>query len=131
VLCTSSEYCSSRRGEIRGDVTGQSDPPLKRKSRACLRLLYPYCLIMSLPYDATSPPSPPKDDAEPSALDRPLDDYASAIPAHVTDLMSRMGKGKVYLLEESPGILHVDVNEKMYKDPVSYLSRPSTSNKAD
>jgi hypothetical protein len=78
---------------------------------------------MSLPYDATPPPSPPKNNEEPSALDRPLDDYAPAIPAHVTDLMSRMGKGKVYLLEESPGILHVDVDNKAYGDPVSWRSR--------
>jgi len=74
---------------------------------------------MSLPYDATPPPSPLKSTAEPIALDQALDDYAPAVPEHVTSLMSRMGKGKVYLLEESPAILHVDVDNRAARDPVS------------
>jgi hypothetical protein len=60
-------------------------------------------------------------------IDRPLDDIvveaananASVIPRHVQDLMSRMGKGKLYMLDESPGILHVDSGERIRGDPVS------------
>lgn len=77
---------------------------------------------MSLPYDATPPPSPPRDietmqvDADP--LDRPLDDYKPAIPDHVQSLMGRMSKGKVYLLEETPAILHMDTELRVKGDPV-------------
>lgn len=82
---------------------------------------------MSLPYDATPPPSPPKPAQESEAmdidpLDRPLDDYKPAIPEHVQSLMGRMSKGKVYLLEESPAIIHVDAEERIRGDPVSPTS---------
>ncbi|WWC86416.1 uncharacterized protein L201_001293 [Kwoniella dendrophila CBS 6074] len=80
---------------------------------------------MSLPYDATPPPSPSRqvsttieiEEEENPALDRPLDDYKPAIPEHVQSLMGRMSRGKVYLMEESPAILHVDGQEKIRKDP--------------
>ncbi|WWC58762.1 uncharacterized protein I303_101306 [Kwoniella dejecticola CBS 10117] len=72
---------------------------------------------MALPYDGTPPPSsPPREDENP-ALDRPLDDYTPAIPDHVQSLMGRMSRGKVYLLEESPAILHLDGQEKLRRDP--------------
>ncbi|WRT64316.1 uncharacterized protein IL334_001248 [Kwoniella shivajii] len=75
---------------------------------------------MSLPYDATPPPSPPRGsvmEEENPALDRPLDDYQPSIPDHVQSLMGRMSRGKVYLMEESPGIIHLDGNEKLRRDP--------------
>jgi hypothetical protein len=74
-----------------------------------------------LPYDATPPPSPPNT-TEPMALDQPLDDYTPAIPEHVTNLMSRMGRGKVYLLEESPAIIHIDGVDRAARDPVRLAS---------
>jgi len=71
-----------------------------------------------LPYDATPPPSPPKISDDP--LDRPLEDYAPSeeVPDHVRSLMGRMSKGKVYLLEETPAILHVDGESRVRGDPV-------------
>ncbi|WVQ62003.1 uncharacterized protein L199_000136 [Kwoniella botswanensis] len=77
---------------------------------------------MSLPYDGTPPPREPEPEIEEievenPALDRPLDDYQPAIPDHVQSLMGRMSKGKVYLMEESPGILHLDGQEKLKRDP--------------
>ncbi|WVR06036.1 hypothetical protein IAU60_003064 [Kwoniella sp. DSM 27419] len=78
---------------------------------------------MSLPYDATPPPASPR--AEPieednPALDRPLDEYqppAAEVPDNVRSLMGRMSRGKVYLMEESPGILHLDGEERLRRDP--------------
>ncbi|ORY34256.1 hypothetical protein BCR39DRAFT_517262 [Naematelia encephala] len=77
---------------------------------------------MALPYDRTPSPSreePPivESSAEPSALDMALDDFEPAVPTHVQDLLGRMGKGKVYLLEETPAILHVDGQERIRGDP--------------
>ncbi|OCF41850.1 hypothetical protein I317_04360 [Kwoniella heveanensis CBS 569] len=85
---------------------------------------------MSLPYDATPPPEDPSytnngqthtgaEDENP-ALDRPLDEYelpAEEVPEHVRSLMGRMSKGKLYLMEESPGILHLDADERLRRDP--------------
>jgi hypothetical protein len=51
-------------------------------------------------------------------LDRPLDDYRPPVPDHVKELMGRMGQGKVYLLEDSPAIIHVDAEAKVRGDPV-------------
>ena len=51
-----------------------------------------------------------------------LDDYVPTqepIPDHVQSLMGRMGKGKVYLLEESPAIILVDGQERVRGDEVS------------
>ncbi|WVW82483.1 hypothetical protein I302_104494 [Kwoniella bestiolae CBS 10118] len=75
---------------------------------------------MSLPYDGTPPPRDSEEEnieVENPALDRPLDDYQPAIPDHVQSLMGRMSRGKVYLMEESPGILHLDGEEKLRRDP--------------
>ncbi|ODN90214.1 hypothetical protein L198_06232 [Cryptococcus wingfieldii CBS 7118] len=79
---------------------------------------------MSLPYDATpppqSPPPAPQDDPMdgPAGLDQALDDYAPPVPSHVQDLMARMSRNKVYLVEESPAILHVDaMKERVRRDP--------------
>ncbi|ODO05947.1 hypothetical protein I350_05008 [Cryptococcus amylolentus CBS 6273] len=79
---------------------------------------------MSLPYDATpppqSPPPAPQDDPMdgPAGLDLALDDYAPPVPSHVQDLMARMSRNKVYLVEESPAILHVDaMKERVRRDP--------------
>lgn len=57
---------------------------------------------------------------EPSALDRPLEDYnpPRVVPEHVQSLMGRMSKGKVYLLEESPAAIVVDGGERLRRDPV-------------
>ncbi|WVF70305.1 hypothetical protein IAT40_005094 [Kwoniella sp. CBS 6097] len=80
---------------------------------------------MSLPYDATPPPEDPRPDStnngeDNPALDRPLDEYeppAEEVPEHVRSLMGRMSKGKLYLMEESPGILHLDADERLRRDP--------------
>lgn len=80
--------------------------------------------MSGLPYDRTPSPQPAPIDAgpsEPSALDMALDDYVPAeepIPEHVQSLMGRMGKGKVYLLEESPAIVLVDGKERVRGDQV-------------
>jgi hypothetical protein len=58
-------------------------------------------------------------------LDRPLDDAPprrrsgarSPVPEHVQALMGRMGKGKVYLADESPGIIHHDAERRIARDP--------------
>ena len=81
-----------------------------------------------LPYDATPPPDDIPPQAGPSKLDKPLDDPLDkplddykppkSLPPHVSDLMGRMSHGKVYLLEESPGIIHVDAPKRLEKDPV-------------
>ncbi|WWC66215.1 uncharacterized protein I206_100116 [Kwoniella pini CBS 10737] len=71
---------------------------------------------MALPYDGTPPPSPPREEENP-ALDRALDDYTPALPDHVQSLMGRMSRGKVYLMEESPAILHLDGEDKLRRDP--------------
>ncbi|WVQ97600.1 hypothetical protein IAU59_004714 [Kwoniella sp. CBS 9459] len=84
---------------------------------------------MSLPYDATPPPEDRRPEEANStningednpALDRPLDDYVppvEEVPEHVRSLMGRMSKGKLYLMEESPGILHLDADERLRRDP--------------
>lgn len=84
-----------------------------------------------LPYDATPPPSPPSTESmtidppapeeEPSIdiLDRTLDEYRPAIPDHVQALVGRMSKGKVYLLENSPAIIHTGDQQRTRGDPVS------------
>lgn len=93
---------------------------------------------MSLPYDSTPPPEdrkPPIDakneedemQVEPAGLDRPLDEYKAPIPDHVQSLMSRMGQGKVYLLEETPAIIHVDAESRIRGDPVSCAFRGDVS----
>ncbi|KAK8866085.1 hypothetical protein IAR55_001236 [Kwoniella newhampshirensis] len=74
-----------------------------------------------LPYDATPSPEPELEpiEVENPALDRPLDEYEVplVVPDHVRSLMGRMSKGKVYLMEESPAILHVDSEERVRRDP--------------
>jgi len=82
-----------------------------------------YEMDLGLPYDGTPPPEdpplPPRD--EPEALDRPLSDYPyqPAVPDHVKSLMGRMSRGKVYLLEESTGIIHADDEDRLRGNPVS------------
>jgi hypothetical protein len=61
------------------------------------------------------------DPAVTDALDRPLDEFQPAVPAHVADLMSRMSNGKVYLLEDSPAVIHLDGEARAMRDPVGYL----------
>lgn len=85
--------------------------------------------MAGLPYDRTPTPEPVEapgpSTTRPSALDMALDDYeskAEPIPEHVQSLMGRMSKGKVYLLEESPAILHVDGKERVRGDSVSLPS---------
>lgn len=95
-----------------------------------------------LPYEADDsgpyvPPvlPPPEDETKDDVdmlLDKPLDDMIpdrrrgsgerrprEPIPEHVQNLMGRMGKGKVYLAEESPGIIHHDAERRIARDPVS------------
>ncbi|RSH92969.1 hypothetical protein EHS25_008417 [Saitozyma podzolica] len=74
-----------------------------------------------LPYESTPPPEDPSTSgAGPGPavaamdqpltddpLDRPLDDYRPPVPDH----------GKVYLLEDSPAIIHVDAEAKIRGDP--------------
>ena len=85
---------------------------------------------MALPYEGTPPPDTqdvPTEagPSEPVALDMALDEYAAVLPDHVQSLMGRMSKGKVYLLEESPGILHLDGQGRIMRDPVGiHHSRP-------
>jgi hypothetical protein len=53
-----------------------------------------------------------------------LDDIIGQPPEvsdRARDLMSRMGKGKIYLLEESPAIVNLDGQERVRGDPVSDL----------
>ncbi|WVQ82732.1 hypothetical protein IAT38_004864 [Cryptococcus sp. DSM 104549] len=83
-----------------------------------------------LPYDATPPPESRADDGMqvdeplPTAsgvpnLDMALDDYPTPenpIPDSVKTLMGRMSQNKVYLMEESPAILHMD-GEKRLRNP--------------
>ncbi|GFZ45542.1 hypothetical protein JCM24511_03268 [Saitozyma sp. JCM 24511] len=78
-----------------------------------------------LPYDSTPPPEDPSTSGAGAMdqpltddpLDRPLDDYRPPVPDHVKELMGRMGQGKVYLLEDSPAIIHVDAEAKIRGDP--------------
>lgn len=62
-------------------------------------------------------------DMDMDPLDRPLDDYRRPpkpeVPDHVKDLMGRMGQGKVYLLDETPAILHQGQQDRIRGDPVS------------
>ena len=79
-----------------------------------------------LPYEGTPPAT--DSSAEPKVermesddpLDRPLDEYKAEVPDHVKSLMGRMSRGKVYLLEETPAILHVGGEERIRGDPVSH-----------
>ena len=59
-----------------------------------------------------------------SRLDRPLSDrsFETQIPEHVKSLMGRMSRGKVYLLEESTGIIHYNESGRSRRDPVHSLS---------
>jgi hypothetical protein len=41
------------------------------------------------------------------------------IPDHVANLMGRMSRNKVYLAEESSGIIHHDAEARLSGDPVS------------
>lgn len=98
--------------------------------------------MSGLPYDGTPPPDearpiepdaldrPLEEYTEPSALDRPLDDYRpprEEVPEHVQSLMGRMGKGRVYLLEESPAMVMMDDGERLRRDPVCSYSRWSNA----
>ena len=78
-----------------------------------------------LPYGGTPPPPPssPPTNGVPTALDRPLSDYPLQpdVPEHVKSLMGRMSRGKVYLLEESTGILHAEGGNRIRGDPVCPL----------
>lgn len=83
-------------------------------------------LTMALPYDATPPPdaapslashSPPR---APSPLDRALDDFPP--PAHVQSLVSRMSAAKVYLVDESPAVLHLDGHARLREPPLRRLA---------
>lgn len=79
-------------------------------------------------YDDSAGPSTSNADAEKpdgemevdtiDPLDRPLDEYKPAVPEHVTGLLGRMGQGKVYLLEESPALLHQNQEQRIRGDPV-------------
>ena len=84
-----------------------------------------------LPYDGTPPPEDSVAPGPPRAedlLDRPLEDYRAAPPAHVAQLMGRMSRGKVYMLDETPAIIHVDDGRRVRGDAVSiYPSRPCQS----
>lgn len=69
-------------------------------------------------------------DVDHPMLDRALDDYnprqrrrsprepSEPVPEHVQSLLGRMGKGKVYLMDESPGIIHHDGELRLSRDPV-------------
>lgn len=87
-----------------------------------------------LPYDdsaaAAAPdvaPTTTEVDGDHPMLDRALDDYPMGgeerkrepVPEHVQSLIGRMGRGKVYLAEESPGIIHHDAERRISRDPVS------------
>lgn len=81
---------------------------------------------MALPYDATPPPEdtlPPAPAPAPrlEALDLPLDDCPPAVPPHVQSLMSRMSSSKVYLVDESPAILHLDGHARLREPAVRRL----------
>lgn len=86
--------------------------------------------MAGLPYDRTPTPEPapqpePSSSTQngPAGLDMALDDYIAQPPAisdRARDLMGRMGKGKVYLLEESTAIVNVDGKERIRGDPVSH-----------
>lgn len=64
-------------------------------------------------------------DVDHPLLDRALDDIparraeAEPVPEHVSALMGRMGKNKIYLAEESPAVIHHDGVERLRRDPVS------------
>ncbi|BEJ10908.1 hypothetical protein CspHIS471_0103300 [Cutaneotrichosporon sp. HIS471] len=94
-----------------------------------------------LPWDAddsgpTAPPPAPAPEQTTEMdvdmlLDRPLDDFPARrsggrdrqgeprepVPEHVQSLVGRMGKGKVYLAEESTGIIHHDAERRIARDP--------------
>ncbi|KAL1405014.1 hypothetical protein Q8F55_008637 [Vanrija albida] len=62
-------------------------------------------------------------DVDHPLLDRALDDIPARrgpdepVPEHVTQLMGRMAKNKIYLAEESPAIIHHDGQERLRRDP--------------
>lgn len=89
-----------------------------------------------LPYDAddSGPTRVPDMDGDHPMLDKALDDYTvpvsatgshfgfherSVVSEHAANLLGRMGRSKVYLAEESPGIIHHDAEERLRRDPVS------------
>ncbi|WVQ92450.1 hypothetical protein IAS59_006259 [Cryptococcus gattii] len=85
---------------------------------------------MALPYDATPPPEAPPpaphlddDSTLPPALDQPLDEYPPAVPPHVQSLMARMSSSKVYLVDESPAVLHLDGHARLREPPLRRLVR--------
>lgn len=81
-----------------------------------------------LPYDGTPPPeSATPQTAIESSLDRPFSEHSlePQLPEHVKSLMGRMSRGKVYLLEESTGIIHSNDGDRSRGDPVRPYSCPS------
>lgn len=106
-----------------------------------------------LPYDesdaaaaaaaAASAPAPAvpveaDDDGDLPMLDRPLDDFPlgddnnrgsrrEPMSASANDLMKRMGRGKVYMADESPGIFFNDGEQRISKDPVGSTSATLTT----
>lgn len=78
---------------------------------------------MALPYDATPPPGDTPPAPHLAALDQPLDDHPAAVPPHVQSLMSRMSSAKVYLVDESPAILHLDGHARLREPAVRRLAR--------
>lgn len=87
--------------------------------------------MAGLPYDRTPTPEPAPQPGPstttydaPAGLDMALDDYINQPPQisdQARDLMGRMGKGKVYLLEESTAIINLDGQGRIRGDPVSYV----------
>lgn len=88
-----------------------------------------------LPYDESAiPAAAPAADSEGDhpMLDRALDDLPprrrgsgetgehdrGPVPEHVQSLIGRMGRGRVYLSEESTGIIHHDGQRRIQRDPV-------------
>lgn len=90
--------------------------------RQTIRISLPHLSIhapMALPYDATPPP----EETLTPALDQPLEEYSPAVPPHVQSLMSRMSSSKVYLVDESPAILHLDGQARLREPAVRRLVR--------
>lgn len=93
---------------------------------AAIRISHPHLIpspppTMALPYDATPPPEAAPAPAPQDALDRPLDDFSPAVPAHVQSLVARMSAAKVYLVDESPAVLHLDGHARRRERPVRRL----------
>lgn len=88
--------------------------------RQTIRISLPHLRIhapMALPYDATPPP----EDTLTPGLDQPLEEYSPPVPPHVQSLMSRMSSSKVYLVDESPAILHLDGQARLREPAVRRL----------